>query len=87
MKIESNYSYLNDGGVLDAPSRALCVPGLHAPAGVWLTAARDFHLRGGWGGAGSSAWSDDGAAVKAGQRFRLASHGSADCAAVWEIED
>lgn len=91
-KIESNYSYLYQADVVDAdaeglrvgnprPGMAFCIPGR------WMTAMRDFHLRGGWGGAGAGAWRDDGAAVAAGQRFRLVSRGSAACASVWEVED
>lgn len=92
MTIKSNYSYLPDGAVLDTASRALCSFGpakpesVAVPVGRWLTAGRAFHLRGGRGGAGAGEWSDEGAPVQAGQRFRLVRRGTAASAAVWEIE-
>ena len=80
MKVESNYSYLSSE-VAAAEMRDQEVP-----VGEWLTARTSFHLRGGWGGAGSREWKDNGCQVNAGQRFRLLFHGNPWSAAVWEIE-
>lgn len=92
MEIESNKSYLKDGSVLTNKSQQLCGRGpagaqsVLPPEGIWLKAATDFHLPGGWGGRGLSEWRDAGADIAKGQRFRLLSVGCPESAAVWETE-
>ena len=87
MTIESNFSYLRDASVATLANgdslRAGCpsATGAFVPAGEWLIATRDFHLPGGWG----QGWESEGAAVKAGQRFRLRRAGTPADAAIWEV--
>jgi len=90
--IHSNFSYLLDGAVLDDTSRELCTFGparpesVRVPTGVWMTASKNFHLRGGRGGSGLDEWRDDGMEIAAGQRFRITQQGSPDRVAIWEVE-
>ena len=54
--------------------------------GVWYGAEAPERVGGGWGGAGSGAWSDPGIPVMTGDRFRLVSRGNPAAPSVWEVE-
>ncbi len=81
VKVQSNYGYLPSADVV--VERGRIAYGLAYPLDSdWLTAARDFHLEGGWG----EGWSDEGMTITAGQRFRRAFPGNAANPTIWHVE-